>query len=77
MAIDQTTLGQHIADQMEAIEEDHGDDSSIGLILTIVEVIGPDGAAEIRTRSSDTRPFVKYGLLSQARIGAEKEMSGD
>ncbi len=36
-------LGEEVAAQMEAIEDDFGDDYSIGAVVTVVEVIGPEG----------------------------------
>ena len=68
MAIDQKRVGKHIAEQMEAIEEQYGGEDAtaeIGNILTIVEVIGPNGA-EVRVRPSDPRPWTTIGLLRWA-----------
>ena len=39
MTIDQTKIGQLVAAQMDAIEEEYGDDCEIGDICTIVEVV--------------------------------------
>jgi hypothetical protein len=44
-----------VAEQMEAIEGDYGDDCEIGDVCTIVEVVGPHGS-HVRVRSSDMRP---------------------
>lgn len=68
MAIDQKRIGEHIAAQMEAIEQQYGGEGSeaqIGNILTIVEVLGPNGP-EVRIRPSDPRPWVILGLLRWA-----------
>ncbi|MFI4985755.1 MAG: hypothetical protein ACHQAV_07220 [Solirubrobacterales bacterium] len=67
MAIDQKRLGEHVAAQMEAIEADHGEDSDaeIGTIVTIVEVVGSQGAA-VRVRPSDPRPWITLGILKWA-----------
>jgi hypothetical protein len=62
MALDQSKVGQHIAGQMEALEADYGEDSEIGNICTIVEVVGPHGS-HVRVRSNDSRPHVVVGLL--------------
>lgn len=71
MALDQTKVGKVIAEQMEAIEGDYGEDSQIGDVVTIVEVVGPHGS-HVRVRSSDMRPHAGLGLLKmaeQAMIG--------
>ena len=65
MAIDQTKIGQVVAEQMEAIEGHYGDDCEIGDICTIVEVVGPHGS-HVRVRTSDPRPRIVAGLLRVA-----------
>lgn len=67
MPIDQKRLGEHIAAQMEAIEQSYAEvqECEIGNVLTIVEVIGPNGA-EVRMRPSDPRPWTTIGLLRWA-----------
>jgi hypothetical protein len=81
MALDQTKLGQHIQDQMEAIEQDPGisDNAQIGDIVTVVEIIdpGPGDAPEpgtevnlsrsVRARHSGM-PHVGIGLLEEAKV---------
>jgi hypothetical protein len=65
MAIDQSKIGQLVAAQMDAIEEEYGDDCEIGDICTIVEVVGPHGSA-VRVRTSDLRPHIGLGLVRLA-----------
>lgn len=65
MTLDQTKVGQVIAEQMEALEAAYGDDCEIGDVCTIVEVIGPHGS-DVRVRSSELRPHVAIGLLRMA-----------
>lgn len=65
MALDQTKVGQVVAEQMEAIEGDYGEESQIGDVVTIVEVVGPHGS-HIRVRSSDMRPHSGLGMLKMA-----------
>ena len=65
MALDQTKVGQVVAEQMEAIEGDYGEESQIGDAVTIVEVVGPHGS-HIRVRSSDMRPHSGLGMLKMA-----------
>lgn len=65
MTIDQTKIGQVVAEQMEAIEGRYGDDCEIGDICTIVEVVGPHGS-HVRVRTSDARTHIVAGLLRVA-----------
>jgi hypothetical protein len=68
MPLDQSKVGQHIAQQMEAIEADYGareGEYVIGDVCTIVEVRGPDGA-QVRMRSSASAPHATLGLLKIA-----------
>jgi hypothetical protein len=57
-------LGEEVAAQMEAIEADFEDDYEIGNVVTVVEVIGPEGAA-IRVRCNQP-PWVGIGMLRVA-----------
>jgi hypothetical protein len=63
-------LLEEVAAQMDAIEADFGDDFEIGNIVTVVEVVKPDGAG-IRVRGNQ-QPWVGIGML---RI-AEKMLEG-
>src|SRR3954453_6636406 len=65
MTLDQSKVGQGGAEQMEAIENDYGDDCEIGDVCTIVEVVGPHGS-HVRVRSSDMRPHSGLGLIRMA-----------
>jgi hypothetical protein len=72
--IDQTPLGQHMQEQMAAIEQDPNvaDGSAIGGIITIVEVVGPDEGdggqrRNLRVRSN-AHPHVSIGLLEEAKM---------
>lgn len=65
MTLDQSKLGQVVAEQMEAIEQDHGEECEIGDVCVIVEVLCPE-ASTIRVRTSDQRPHIRLGLLAQA-----------
>jgi hypothetical protein len=65
MALDQSKVGRVVAEQMEAIEGDYGDDCEIGDVCTIVEVVGPHGS-HVRVRSSDMRPHSGLGLIRMA-----------
>jgi hypothetical protein len=82
MTIDQTKIGQVVAEQMEAIEGHYGDDCEIGDICTIVEVVGPHGS-HVRVRTSDARMHIVAGLLRVAEamlfagIGSAESGGGD
>ena len=65
MALDQSKVGQVVAQQMEALEADYGDDCEIGDVCTIVEIVGPHGS-HVRVRNSDARPHAIIGLLRVA-----------
>jgi hypothetical protein len=75
MALDQTKIGQHIAEQMEALEASYGEDCEIGDICTIVEVVGPHGS-HVRVRSSDMRAHVVIGLLRTSEASFLSAMQG-
>lgn len=75
MAIDQSKLGQHIQEQMQAIEDDPDvpDDAEIGAIITIVELgkvgEGPEqegGLRNMRVRTN-VPPHIAIGLLEEAK----------
>lgn len=67
-------LGEEVAAQMEAIEDDFGDDYSIGAVVTVVEVIGPDGPG-VRVRCNAT-PWVGLGMLRIAEKALEGQATG-
>lgn len=60
------TLMQEVAAQMDAIEADFGDRFKIGRVITVVEVVKPDGSTELRVRANQL-PWVSYGMLDYAR----------
>jgi hypothetical protein len=62
-------LGAEVAAQMEAIENDFGDEYEIGAIVTIVEVRRPDGAG-VRVRCNAPN-WVGLGLLRMGEKALE------
>jgi hypothetical protein len=71
MALEQGKVGTHIAEQMEAIEADYADkegDFEIGQILTIVEVVGPEGHNDVRMRPAVAGVHGLFGLLKMAEL---------
>lgn len=60
-----TRLMREVAEQMDAIEAEFGEDFRIGRVITVVEVIGPDENVELRVRA-DQYPWVALGMLQTA-----------
>jgi hypothetical protein len=68
------TLMEEVAAQMDAIETDFGDDYKIGAIVTIVEVVRPEGPG-IRVRCN-AAPWVGLGMLNLAEKALEAQAAG-
>jgi hypothetical protein len=64
-------LGAEVAAQMEAIENDFGDEYEIGTVVSIVEVITPNGAG-VRVRCN-AAPWVGLGMLRMAEKALEAQ----
>ncbi|HEY7830338.1 MAG TPA: hypothetical protein VIC06_07220 [Solirubrobacteraceae bacterium] len=64
-------LGAEVAAQMEAIENDFGDDYKIGAVVTVVEVLTSDGAG-VRVRCN-APPWVGLGMLRIAEKALEAQ----
>lgn len=77
MPIDQSKLGQHIQEQMEAIEQDPDvpDGAEINSIVTIVEVIAPDEEMRNLRIRTNVPPHVAIGLLEEGK-GIQLRMLG-
>lgn len=67
-------LMQEVADEMDAIERDFGDDYRIGRVVTIVEVVRPDGEVGLRVRAGQL-PWVTLGMLKFAQRVVEGQIS--
>jgi hypothetical protein len=65
MALDQSKIGRVVTEQMEALEDQYGEDCEIGDVCAVVEILGPHGST-VRVRSSDPRSHVTVGLLRVA-----------
>jgi hypothetical protein len=68
-------LMEEVAEQMDAIETDFGDAYKIGRVITIVEVIKPDGDVELRLRAGQW-PWVALGMLRFAQMIVESQIGG-
>ncbi|HEV3048110.1 MAG TPA: hypothetical protein VGY13_12210 [Solirubrobacteraceae bacterium] len=66
-------LMEAVADQMDAIEADFGDQYEIGSLVTIVEVKRPDGASVVRVRSNAV-PWIGIGMLRVAEKVLEAQL---
>lgn len=69
-------LMQEVAEQMDAIEADFGDNYKIGRVITLVEVIKPDGNVELRVRAGQL-PWVALGMLEFAKKTIEVQRGRD
>jgi hypothetical protein len=67
-------LMQEVAEQMDAIEADFGNDFEIGRVITIVEVKGSDGNIGLRVRAGQY-PWVSLGMLDWAKKSLEAAVS--
>jgi hypothetical protein len=65
---------QEVAEQMDAIEADHGHDFEIGRVITVVEVMTPDGTVNIRIRAGQY-PWVSLGMLDWAKKSVEAQIT--
>lgn len=58
-------LMEEVAAQMDAIEGDFGENFSIGRVVTVVEVVTPNGEVNMRVRAN-MLPWVALGMLEAA-----------
>ncbi len=68
-------LMQEVAEEMDAIETDFGDQYEIGRVITIVEVIQPNGEVGLRVRAGQY-PWVALGMLQFAARVVEAQIGG-
>jgi hypothetical protein len=66
--MDISKAGEMAAQQMESIEKDFEDreDHEIGLMINIVQIIGPNGEIENRIQHNAPAPFIALGLMRVA-----------
>ncbi len=66
--MDVSAAGQMAAEQMERIEEDfEGKEGyEIGMMISIVQIVGPDGTIQNRVASNAAAPFLALGLMRVA-----------
>jgi hypothetical protein len=66
-------LMQEVADEMDAIERDFGDNYQIGRVITIVEVIKGGEDVGLRVRAGQL-PWVTLGMLEAAKKVVEAQL---
>ena len=66
--IDISLAGKMAAEQMEAIEDDYEDSTGyqIGIMINILQIIGPGGEIENRIIHNAAAPFLALGLMRVA-----------
>ncbi len=62
-----TKLMEEVAQQMDAIEADFGDEFEIDRVVTIVMIKRPDGSSGLRIRNMEMSALEAVGLLSMAQ----------
>lgn len=68
-------LMQEVAEEMDQIEADFGDDYQIGRVITVVEVVRPNGEVNLRVRAGQL-PWVTLGMLRFAEKVLESQITG-
>lgn len=68
-------LMQEVASEMDSIEADFGDDYQIGRVITLVEVVRPNGEVNLRVRAGQL-PWVTLGMLRFAQKALESQIPG-
>lgn len=68
-------LMQEVANEMDAIETEFGDDYRIGRVITVVEVIKPNEEVNLRVRAGQL-PWVTLGMLRFAQKFLESQIQG-
>ncbi len=63
-------LMHEVAEQMDAIDADYPDGFTIGRVITVVEVHGPDERVDVRVRAGQL-PWVSLGMLDWAKKSLE------
>jgi hypothetical protein len=64
-------LMHEVAEQMDAIEADFPEGFEIGRVITIAEVVQPDGNVGVRIRAGQY-PWVALGMLDWAKKSVEE-----
>jgi hypothetical protein len=68
-----TRLMQEVAEEMDGIEAEFGEDYEIGRVITIVEVLRPGDQIGLRVRAGQY-PWVTLGMLHAALKVVEAQL---
>ena len=68
-------LMQEVAEEMDGIETEFGEDYEIGRVITIVEVLRPGEQVGLRVRAGQY-PWVTLGMLHAAVKVVEAQLAG-
>jgi hypothetical protein len=69
-------LMQEVAEEMDGIEADFGDDYRIGRVILVAEILRPDGDVGLRVRAGQM-PWVAIGMLRSAQKIIEAQMTSE
>jgi len=69
--MDVSRAGEMAATQMEAIERDYEgkEGYEIGIMISIVQIVGPNGELENRVQHNAPAPFMALGVMRVAEEG--------
>ena len=68
-------LMKEVAEEMDGIEADFGDDFAIGRVILVAEVIRPNDEVGLRIRAGQM-PWVAIGMLRSAQKMIETQLVG-
>jgi hypothetical protein len=68
-------LMQEVAEEMDQIEADFGDEYQIGRVITLVEIVRPNQEVSLRVRAGQL-PWVTLGMLRFAQKALEAQIPG-
>ncbi len=69
-------LMQEVAEEMDGIEADFGDDYQIGRVILVAEVIRPNDEVGLRVRAGQM-PWVAIGMLRAAQKIIEAQLTSE
>jgi len=68
-------LMQEVANEMDGIEKEFGDEYKIGRVVMVVEIFSPNDTVNLRVRANQL-PWVTLGMLKFAQKAMEDQISG-
>ena len=67
-------LMQEVAEEMDGIEAEFGDNYQIGRVILVAEVIRPNNEVGLRVRAGQM-PWVALGMLRAAQLTIESQLT--